>query len=75
LNFNVGNKKKVKYIFVEFCHGNEKLIKPMKGIKDNEFNRNVSGGFIIMQMVNIRQPSLQLMITIPYKKKMPLKEI
>ncbi len=47
----------------------------MKGIKDNEINTNVSGGFIMMQMVNIMQPSLQPMITIPYKKKCLWREI
>jgi hypothetical protein len=68
LNFDVRNKRRVKYIFVEFRHGNDKFIKPMRGIKDNEINKNVLGGFIIMHMDNIRQPSLQPLITIPNKR-------
>jgi hypothetical protein len=38
-------KEKVKNIHVEFCHGNEELNKPMRGVKDNGINRDVPKGF------------------------------
>jgi hypothetical protein len=55
---NIGNKRRVKSILVEFCHGSGEFNKPMRGIKDNGINRNVLGRFIIEQMVNVRQLSL-----------------
>ncbi len=47
-NFDVGNKRRVKNILVEFHHGSEELNKPMKGIKENGIHRDVPGGFLIM---------------------------
>jgi hypothetical protein len=38
-------------------------------------NKDVPKGFIIMQMVNIKQPSLQLVISIPHKKNTPKKKL
>jgi hypothetical protein len=40
----------------------------MKGIKDNGINKDVPRGLIIMQTINVKQPSLQPMIPIPHKK-------
>jgi hypothetical protein len=40
----------------------------MKGVKDNGINRDVPKGLIIMQTINVKQPSLQPMIPIPHKK-------
>jgi hypothetical protein len=40
----------------------------MRGVKDNGINTNVLRGLIIVQMVNVRQPSLQPMITTLNKK-------
>jgi len=40
----------------------------MRGVKDNGINRDVPKGFIIMQKINVKQPSLQPMIPIPHKK-------
>jgi hypothetical protein len=40
----------------------------MRGVKDNGINRDVSRGLIIVQMVNVRQPNLQLVIAILDKK-------
>jgi hypothetical protein len=47
----------------------------MKGVKDNGINRNVLGGLIIVNMVNLKQPSLQPVITIPNKKHVPRKRL
>jgi hypothetical protein len=41
----------------------------MRGVKDNGINKDVPRGLIIVHMVNVRQPSLQLVITILDKKK------
>jgi hypothetical protein len=40
----------------------------MRGVKDNGINKDVSRGLIVVQMVNVRQPSLQPVITILNKK-------
>jgi hypothetical protein len=53
IQLHARKKRKFKNILVEFCHGSEKLNKPMKGVKDNVINKDVLGGLIIMQMVNI----------------------
>jgi hypothetical protein len=58
----------VKNILVKFHRGSEEFNKPMKGIKDNGINRDVIGRLIILQTINIRQLSLQPVITILNKK-------
>ncbi len=55
-------------IFVELCHGSEEVNKPMRSVKENEINRDVLGGFIIVQTVNVKQPSLQPMFSSHTKK-------
>jgi hypothetical protein len=48
----------------------------MRGVhNDNGINRDVPEGLIIMQMVNVKQPSLQLVIPIPHKKHTPKKKL
>jgi hypothetical protein len=47
----------------------------MRGVKDNGINRDVPKGFIIVQIGNVKQPSLQLVIPIPHKKHTPRKII
>jgi hypothetical protein len=74
-NFDVRNKRRVKNILVEFHHGSEKLKKPMRSVEDNGINKDVLRGFIIVQIVNVRQPSLQLVIFIRNKKNMRLEKI
>jgi len=47
-NFDEGNKRKVKNIFVKFCHNSEELNKPMRGIKDNGIHEDVLKRLIIV---------------------------
>ncbi len=41
-----------------FIHGNEELNKPVQDIKHSGINKDVLGRLIIVQMVNIKPPSL-----------------